>query len=184
MLIEQRAYQTRDMTRIHDAMRDGHKGILYVLPTGGGKTVVAAMISQVAVMDSKKILFLVHRRELLDQTEGTLSDALPNHTVGVIGGGRSKDTDADILVTSVFALRDKAIPEPDIIFIDEAHHVRAASWERLLERWPDAQKIGLTATPARLDGKGLHEHFDKMIDRKPRPLGRGAVTNSKQVTQG
>ena len=54
--------------------------------------------------------------------------------------------------------------KPDLVVIDEAHHARAKTWETVLEaRWPNAKRIGLTATPERLDGKGLGEHFAEMV---------------------
>ena len=55
------------------------------------------------------------------------------------------------------------IPAPDLLIIDEAHHVASKSWARIVERWPNAFIVGLTATPARLDGKGLAEWFDELI---------------------
>lgn len=164
MKIEQRPYQTRDLLRIHDALREGYKRVLYVLPTGGGKTIIAAMLAQNAMAESKRILFTVHRRELVEQAVATLKDALPNTPIGEIAAGAQADPAAPVQVASVQTLIRRKIAPPDIVFIDEAHHARAETWERLLKRWPKAQRIGLTATPARLDGKGLGKHFDKMIE--------------------
>ena len=53
--------------------------------------------------------------------------------------------------------------KPDMIVFDEAHHVAAGSWQKVIEKWPEAWRIGLTATPERLDGKGLGPWFSKMV---------------------
>src|SRR6185437_15729827 len=53
--------------------------------------------------------------------------------------------------------------QPDLIFVDEAHHARAASYQHILDAFPQAACVGLTATPARLDGRGLGELFDELV---------------------
>ena len=61
------------------------------------------------------------------------------------------------------AARRERMGKPDLVVIDEAHHARAKTWETVLGRWPNAKRIGLTATPERLDGKGLGNHFSEMV---------------------
>ena len=163
MKIDQRPYQTKGLKEIVTAIAKGETRILYVLPTGAGKTVVAGMVAQAFDEEDKRILFLVHRRELVKQAYATLSEALPKATIGQLTSHVKSNVDAPILVASVQSLSRRNWETPNYIFIDEAHHVRARTWEKLLARWPDAVKIGLTATPERLDGKGLHAEFDVMI---------------------
>ena len=162
-MFAQREYQTHDLIRIHDARRAGGQRILYTLPTGAGKTVVAALLAQVAHKQGERILFLVHRRELVRQAFDTLTAALPNAAIGIIAAGQPETPDAALQVASVQTLIRRQIDAPDMVFVDEAHHVRAQTWETLLAQWPDACYVGLTATPARTDGKGLHTHFDELL---------------------
>ena len=71
---------------------------------------------------------------------------------------------APLQVGSVFTLaRRENVKRPALIFVDECHHARAATWETVMNRWPGVPRIGLTATPQRLDGKGLGQHFAAMV---------------------
>ena len=70
---------------------------------------------------------------------------------------------APIQIASVFSLLKRQLTlKPAIIFVDEAHHVRASTWEKVLAAHPQAKVIGMTATPRRLDGLGLGQHFEAM----------------------
>lgn len=140
-----------------------NRTVLYQLPTGGGKTVCAGFIMQRLRENGFKTLVLVHRKELVKQFVKTLFDAGLMDSVGVIHPSYTPTPWAPIQVASVFTLvRRKTAFQPDLIIVDEAHHARAKSWETVLQRWPNAKVIGLTATPERTDGKGLGEHFEVM----------------------
>ena len=164
---ERRGYQVRGVLDILQALDEG-KRPLYVLPTGAGKTVVAARVTQSLIQYGRRIHFWVHRTELVDQALETLQAALPWDAIGQIRAGTHTQPDALIQVAMVQTLirriKTQEIERPDVVFVDEAHHARASTWEALLEWCPDAKVVGLTATPSRLDGKGLHEHFDTMIE--------------------
>ena len=137
---------------------------VYVLPTGGGKTVVAAEVARLASLKGSKTMLLVHRRELVDQAVETLSETCPDVSLGVEAAGWPSTPWAELQVGSIASvLRRPEITQPDIVIVDEAHHARAKTWEQVLKRWPAATRIGLTATPERLDGKGLGEHFAVMV---------------------
>lgn len=158
-----RPYQQQALAEL-SAAATRCRSIVYVLPTGGGKTVIAAELARRAAEKGNRTLFLVHRRELLRQAVETLETAVPGAFIGVEAAGRPSVPWAPLHVGMVqsIARRNNDV-RPDIVIIDEAHHARAATWERVLARWPDAWRIGLTATPERLDGKGLRAHFDHMI---------------------
>ena len=160
-----RPYQQEDVGRIRQAvLRSG--SVVYACPTGAGKTVIASEIARLAADKGSKTLFLVHRRELVKQAVGTLYEALPGTQIGVEAAGWPSTPWLNLQVGMVqsIARRDylKNL-KPDIVIVDEAHHARAATWEKVMKMWPQAKRIGLTATPERLDGKGLGEHFAEMV---------------------
>ncbi len=154
-------YQARDVKRIEESMRKGRT--LYALPTGGGKTVVAVAIMRRAVAKKLRVLFLVHRRELVDQAVARLN-AGGVARVGVILAGRDWDRDALVHVASIQTLRDRDIwPAADLVLIDEGHHTPAASYQSIVARFPKAKMLGLTATPFRKDDSGLRLAFDHLV---------------------
>ena len=109
-------------------------------------------------------MFLVHRRELVKQTVDTLYETVPRAQIGTIVAGQMDMPWLPLQVGMVQTIvRRPKVANYDLIIIDEAHHARASSWEKVLNMWPKAKRIGLTATPERLDGKGLGEHFAEMV---------------------
>jgi superfamily II DNA or RNA helicase len=108
-------------------------------------------------------MILVHRQELVDQTSRTLTAFDVPH--GVIAAGRTSDGSELIQVASVQTLirRIDRVMDPDLIVIDEAHHAIAGSWRRVVERFDAARVLGVTATPERLDGKGLRDVFSDLV---------------------
>jgi superfamily II DNA or RNA helicase len=164
-MTELRDYQKDDTAKIEAALDAGAK-VLYVLPTGAGKTVVAAAIVERAVQADKRVLMLTHRREILKQT----SFKIPLEH-GLIQAGLSIDLSYPIQIASIQTLwarcmrTDKVpLPAADVIIIDEAHHIAAQTWRQILEAYPNARRIGLTATPCRGDGRGLGNYFDLIIE--------------------
>ena len=141
-----------------------HRTAVYVLPTGGGKTIVAAELARLAAEKGNRTLLLVHRRELVKQAIDTLSEACPGMSVGVEAAGWPSMPWAMLhvgMVQSIF--RREYVQKPDLVIVDEAHHSRAATFEAVLARWTGAAMVGLTATPERLDGLGLWLHFAVMV---------------------
>ena len=165
MTPEVRPYQVEAEEQIAARMRAGCRSLVYVLPTGGGKTVVASRLAQRAVARGKSVMFLVHRRELVRQAFETMTFALPGVSIGVEAAGWPALPWARVRVGSVQSLRRRIanIPPPDVVFVDEAHHARARTWEMVLGAWPNAYLVGLTATPERLDGLGLGEWFAEIV---------------------
>ena len=156
-------YQTRAISDLRIAYRQGARAPLLVLPTGAGKTVVFAEIVRTASGRGRRALVLVHRRELILQASAKLRLAGVEH--GIIAAGFNLSSNP-VQVASVQTLV-RRLPQidwqPDLIVIDEAHHAAAGSWERVLNHWPNAYRLGVTATPCRLDGRGLSDAFDHLV---------------------
>lgn len=158
-----RGYQDRAIDALRSAFQSGAMAPLLCLPTGGGKTVILATIAAQAAARGRHVLILVHRRELIHQTASKLAWAGLEH--GVIAAGHPV-TDARVQVASVQTLMrrlSRITWTPSLVIIDEAHHAAAGSWRQIIEHWPDAYRIGVTATPCRLDGRGLSEAFDQLV---------------------
>lgn len=171
MTIELRPYQVQAIEQVRDRFRSGAKRTLIVLPTGGGKTVVGASIIRSATEKGSRVLFLAHRRELIQQTADKLNRFGVRH--GVIMAGERQALQHPVQVASIqtLARRRDALKAVDLIFFDEAHHAAAGTYTDVLAWYPQARVVGLTATPWRLDGRGLADIFDAhVLVRSPREL--------------
>ena len=158
-----RPYQSQAVDQVREAFRAGRRRPLLVAPTGSGKTVIFSYVTANAAAKGNRTLVLVHRAELLNQTHAALSQLEVPH--GLIAAGKTADHSHLTQVASVQTLirRLDHVRPPDLIVIDEAHHATAGAWATVLARWPNARVLGVTATPQRLDGKGLGEVFDDLI---------------------
>ena len=153
-----RDYQIDGIERIRDAFRRGVMRPLYVLPTGGGKTVMFTHMARAAAQREKRVAILVHRRELLLQTCTALGT---RH--GIVAPGH-RYTDEWIQVASVPTLaRRLGQYRFDFLIIDEAHHATASTWMKIIEANSGAHVLGVTATPCRLAGRGLSDLFEQLI---------------------
>jgi len=158
-----RDYQQDDLDRLREAMRST-KRVVYVLPTGGGKTIVFSAIAEGAAAKGKRVLVLLHRIELVRQTVAKLEAF--GVTAGLITAQRTEGLDAGVIVAAVQTL-DRRKTDPgriDLVVVDEAHHAVAETWERVLGRFEGAHVLGTTATPERLDGRGLGDVFEVMVE--------------------
>jgi hypothetical protein len=160
-------YQHNEARRLLAELKK-HRRVLFVLPTAGGKTVIASWIMRQWLLAGKRVLVLVHRRELLEQMYETLTSGadVDEDMVGVIWRDDHRtNADAPIQVASIdTAIRRKKFPAADYVICDEAHHSVAAKWQRVISWYPEANILGLTATPERLDGKPLGIAFDVMVE--------------------
>lgn len=144
-------------------MQQGKKSILIQSPTGSGKTLLTAHMLHTAAQKGMRCWFVVHRKELVEQSsKAFLGEGL---THGIIARGFQENRRCLVQIASVqtLAKRYRGHVEPRLIVWDEAHHVAAKSWKVLFEAFQQAYHIGLSATPERLDGQGLGKYFKEMI---------------------
>lgn len=157
-----RDYQTAAVNALRDAFSMGSRAPCLAMPTGSGKTVCFAYISSEAAKRGTRVLILVHRRELLLQGSKALRECGVAH--GIVAPGYPLTT-AQVRIASVQSLvrRLGQTAPPNLVIVDEAHHATAGSWRTVRNAWPGALWLGVTATPARLDGTGLGEVFDRLV---------------------
>jgi len=140
------------------------RSTVLVCPTGGGKTIMGATASarHIARNSTNSVLWLAHRRELVQQAARQLQ-AVSGQSVRTIVAGRSTG-DGRITVASVDTVRNWSdLPAASLVVVDECHHARASTWQALIGRYAGAYRLGLTATPQRHDGRGLGDVFASMV---------------------
>lgn len=157
-----RPYQNQLANDIRAAFGSGSNRPLAVSPTGSGKTVLFSYITSQVLKRGSRVIIVAHRREILDQISATLKCVGVPH--GFIQSGKSMAIQS-VMVASVqtLARRLDTVPAPNLVIIDEAHHSVSKSYVQMFAAWPTAKFIGVTATPERLDGKGLGVIFDRMV---------------------
>jgi DNA repair protein RadD len=168
-MTELRPYQVDVIADLERAIATGRRRPVIVMPTGAGKTVVAANIINKAVAEQKRVLVLGHTREIIKQTSLKLSGYRVEH--GIIRAGLVVDLSQAVQVASIQTLWSRAmrtdrmpLPAAHLLIIDEAHHCPANTYRRIIESYPNADLIGLTATPCRGDGRGLGGIFDVIVE--------------------
>lgn len=163
MRVVLRDYQQSAVGQVRATFAFGRKAPLLVLPTGGGKTVCFCYVAEQAAAKGRRVLILVHRQELLRQCSAALDRLGVEH--GLIAAGCTFRPHA-VQVASVQTLVRRLTRldwRPDLIVIDEAHHAVAGSWRKVIVHYASAKLLGVTATPVRLDGKGLRDVFDDIV---------------------
>jgi len=165
-MMELRPYQREAVSAVLDEWNQGHRKTLLVLPTGTGKTVVFSKVVSEQVNKGHRALILAHRGELLEQAADKLQQTCGLSSVLEKAESTGIGSSVPVTVGSVQTLcRDSRLeqfPEDyfsDII-VDEAHHCLSVSYQKVLERFPNANVLGVTATPDRGDHRDLGRYFD------------------------
>jgi DNA repair protein RadD len=183
-----RPYQVEALEQLDAAIAAGRRAPILVLPTGAGKTVIAVDIMSRAVERGQRALFLAPRRELVTQASRQLSNAGIEHGVLLAGADARRGLYANVQVASVDTLLSRlvrrnrllAFPDPDLVIADEAHLSITATRKALLDRWPQAVRVGLTATPTRKDGRALGMLYDALLD----PVDVGELVRQGYLVPG
>lgn len=160
--MELRPYQNQLSNDIRSAFASGAKRPIAVSPTGSGKTVLFSYITSQVLKRGSRVIIVAHRKEILEQISATLKRVGVPH--GFIQSGKfMAQQSAMVASIQTLARRLDTVTPPDLVIIDEAHHSVSKSYVQMFAAWPNAKFIGVTATPERLDGKGLGVMFDRMV---------------------
>lgn len=162
-----RDYQTRAIADLRAAYSAGKRAPVLVLPTGGGKTVIAAEIIRAARARNRRVLFAAHRAELIAQSVRKLESAGITDLRIIQAASDLGAQNAPVIVASIQTLAAKRwrdrLPQVDFLILDECHHTPAKTWSSIAGNYASAQILGLTATPQRADGKPLGDIFDSLV---------------------
>lgn len=171
-----RPYQQKAKKEIFDAW-DKVDNVMFQMPTGTGKTrLFTSMISDINAYsiqrrEAVKILIIAHRTELIDQIDESLTKYKVAHNI--IAGSRKKNYKYPVNIASIQTithpnnLKDAKKLNVQFIIIDEAHHALAASYKRLWDMYPDSKKLGVTATPWRMNHQSFLNLFDQLVLSMP-----------------
>lgn len=145
-------YQQKLVDKARNSYKDGYKSPCVVAPCGAGKSVIIAEVVRMTTKNKNRVLFLVHRSELIDQIKGTLI---------------ANEVDMDYvqlgMVQTIVRRLDKTT-KPDLIVTDENHHGLAASYRKIYTHFDEVLRLGFTATPIRLNGSGLGDVNDILLE--------------------
>lgn len=160
---ELRDYQNTLIDETVEAFQAGASRVLIESMTGSGKTTVGASMVRQRVNDGKRVLWLAHREELILQARDRIEEF--GVRGGIIKAGHEETLDRQLQVGSVQSVvrRLDRLGNFDFIAVDEAHHALATSYTDIINHYSSASTLGLTATPWRLDGRGLGEVFEHMV---------------------
>lgn len=166
-----RDYQIENKRRVYEAW-ETMRSVMLQMPTGTGKTRLFASIARdifdygVSINKTFKVLILAHRKELIEQISDHIGQKY-SLVHGLIIAQNIEQKRYSMQVGSVPTLchrldrwRDKNF---DVIIIDEAHHVKAKSYKKIIDLFPNAKILGVTATPYRLNHAGFRPEFDDLI---------------------
>ena len=181
-------YQAEMKERIEAAFRS-YQSVMVQMPTGTGKTILLAEVvkseeRRVKNPDGEKseklkvknpcVWIIVHRRELVEQIKASFTASL-NVECEMLNVNEVKPLDSSLftfpfsLNTRVFSIQwlsrhyQEMEESPSLIVIDEAHHAVAKTYKEVMEAFPESKKLGLTATPCRLNRRGFTDLFDVLL---------------------
>lgn len=164
-------YQAEMKERIDTAFRS-YQSVMVQMPTGTGKTV---LLSEVVKSEERRVKnpwvwIVVHRRELVEQIMKTLDTMLssPSSTPDTTSSLLSENSRIKVMSIQWLSRHYQDMAEkPSLIVIDEAHHAVAKTYAEVMNAYPEAKKLGVTATPCRLNKKGFTDLFNVLLQSWP-----------------
>ena len=165
--IKLRPYQIKFLNEVLEKFSEGHTSVCGVAPCGAGKTIMTGSLIKKFAERGKRVIFFVHRQELIEQTSKTFAELGIEHGI-IAAGQKSTENKSDyklVQIASVQTLvrRINSIPEPELLVCDECHHILAKSYLEILEKFNNALLLGVTATPQRMGGVNLGDVFTAMV---------------------
>ena len=171
--MELRGYQIVAVDKIRECVRNGQRKPLLQLPTGAGKSHIFGKIIQSIVQNDKRVLWIVHRRNLVFQMRDVLKEYF-DVDAGIIMAGVQSDTDKKVQLCTIQSYGRRLNIEQlafnrffinaDVVMIDEAHRSVSKTYKSIIKLYQDKIIIGCTATPMRADGRGLGEIYNKLVN--------------------
>lgn len=150
-MFQLRPYQSETIERIHQSMATGHHRIIVQQPPRTGKTVIMAEIARQVTSKGNPVMFIIHRKEVLEQAKATFQEQDVDMHLATMG------------MVQTLTRRINQLTTPRLIFIDEGHHALAKSYQRILNHFPNAYVLYFTATPIRTGHKQLDLIADDLI---------------------
>jgi len=145
-------YQQKIVDETREKLRQGNKGVLIVSPPGSGKSVIIGEIARLTTLKKNRVLFTVHRHELVDQITDTFNKMNVDHNyTTIMTVGRVKN-------------RLDKLEKPDLIIVDESQHSRAKTYIDILNYWKDVPRLGFSGSPWRMNGQGFDDIYPEMIE--------------------
>lgn len=163
-----REYQVKIIDSIEAQIKYGKRRIMLQLPTGAGKTRCFVELAKRHTLNSyasdRNCLIVAHRKELIDQAVLALKKEKINEwEIGVIKAGEIRNPNRLIQVASILSLIRTDFPKAGLVIIDEAHHATSETYQQIINHYKDSIILGVTATPARTDGKGFRGSFEILL---------------------
>lgn len=169
-----RDYQQRALEALRSSYAAGHRAPCLVAPTGSGKTVLFATVAANAIPRGNRTLIVTDRVTLKDQTVAMLARAGVDDVRVIQADIDTGRQDAPVIVASAQTLRlprwRDQLPDLDLIVWDECHGVATRTYDATLKRYPNARRLGLTATPCRADNRPLDAFDDLVVGPSMREL--------------
>ncbi len=145
-------YQQKLVDQARSELAKGNNSVLLISPAGSGKSVVIAEIVRLTTAKGGRVMFTVHRQELVKQ---------------IIQSFKNNDVDLSlctIMTVGKIKNRMNHLPKPNLIITDETHHSKAKTYRQIYEYYSDIPRLGFTASPWRMNGAGFNDIYDAMVE--------------------
>lgn len=157
-------YQQNLVDQARNELAKGHKSVLLISPAGSGKSVVIAEIARLTTAKGGRVMFTVHRQELVSQIIQTFK-----------ANGVNLDL-CTIMTVGKIKNRMDHLPKPSLIITDETHHSKAKTYQQIYEFYADIPRLGFTASPWRMNGAGFEDVYETMVEG---PTVEWLIANNK-----